>query len=216
MTKPRWTPFPHSSTAYDRPGDALAAAWGDLHRGDREAFPDAAGLAALVAVHPALAPKGSLEEAARRLLDAWRAFHRGDFAEAVETGLAVGLLGFDVANKATNIQATHLETDPGVKLELFRSVVDRAEELQAAAPNLPNAHYFHAQALGRYSQGISIAKALAQGLAGRVRASLERTLALEPKHADAHIAFGSYHAEIVGKVGGRWRRSPTGRSARRR
>ena len=74
--------------------------------------------------------------------------------------------------------------------------------LQAVAPNFPNAFYFHAQALGRYAQEISIAKALAQGIGGKVKASLDKTIKLEPKHAEAHIALGAYHAEIVSKVGG--------------
>lgn len=201
MAKSRWIAFPHPKADYERPGAALAKAWPELHRGDREPFPDEAGLSALIAANPALKPPLPTAEAADRLAEAWRAFHRGDFAEAVETGLSLGLLGTDVANKATNIYATHLEPDPAVKLELFQAAAARAEKLQAAARGLPNAHYFHAQALGRYSQGISIAKALAQGLAGKVRASLERTLELEPEHADAHIALGTYHAEIVAKVG---------------
>src|SRR5208337_2225535 len=46
------------------------------------------------------------------------------------------------------------------------------------------------------------AKALAQGIGGRVKASLDKALKLEPNHADAHIALGAYHAEIVTKVGG--------------
>ncbi|HSG21984.1 MAG TPA: hypothetical protein VLA64_03405, partial [Azonexus sp.] len=49
--------------------------------------------------------------------------------------------------------------------------------------------------------GISIAKALAQGLGGKIRASLDRALGLEPQHADAHIALGTWHAEIIDKVG---------------
>ena len=58
-----------------------------------------------------------------------------------------------------------------------------------------------AYALGRYSQGISIAKALAQGLGARVKNALETTIALAPQHADAHTALGAYHAEIIDKVG---------------
>ena len=45
-------------------------------------------------------------------------------------------------------------------------------------------------------------KALAQGLGGKVKEALLTTLKLEPKHADAHIAYGSYQAEVVDKVGG--------------
>src|SRR5205085_8564839 len=54
---------------------------------------------------------------------------------------------------------------------------------------------------GRFSQRISGAKALAQGYGGKIRAALEAALKLEPKHADAHIAMGAYHAEIIDKVG---------------
>ena len=79
---------------------------------------------------------------------------------------------------------------------------ERAEALQDATPNSPNAFYFHAQALGRYAQEISIAKALAQGIGDKVKASLDKTIKLEPRHAEAHIALGAYHAEIVSKVGG--------------
>ena len=46
-----------------------------------------------------------------------------------------------------------------------------------------------------------MAKALAQGIGGKVKSALETTLRLAPKHADAHIALGSYHAEVIDKVG---------------
>ena len=58
-----------------------------------------------------------------------------------------------------------------------------------------------AYALGRYSQGISVAKALAQGLGAKVKNALETTIKLSPKHADAHIALGAFHAEVIDKVG---------------
>ena len=80
-------------------------------------------------------------------------------------------------------------------------VAERAEAEIAADPKNANAHYFMAYALGRYSQGISIAKALAQGLGGKVKSALETTIKLAPKHADAHIALGAFHAEVIDKVG---------------
>jgi len=45
-------------------------------------------------------------------------------------------------------------------------------------------------------------KALAQGIGSKVKASLDKALALAPNHADAHLALGAYHAEVVAKVGG--------------
>ena len=39
------------------------------------------------------------------------------------------------------------------------------------------------------------------GIAGKVRAALETTLELAPKHAEAHTALALYHAEIINKIG---------------
>jgi len=55
--------------------------------------------------------------------------------------------------------------------------------------------------LGRYAQRVSIVKALAEGIGGKVHDALERCIKLQPKHADAHIALGLYHAEIIDKIG---------------
>jgi len=202
MVSVKWTPFPYEASSYAYEGAALKKAWPELHRGDCEPFPDAAFVKQAFARHPRL--KGSLDadKAAAALQSAWRAYHRGDFAAAVEEGTALGLIGANVANKAANIYGTYLETDSQRKREIFLKSAERAEALQAAAPDFVNAFYFHAQALGRYSQEISILKALAQGIGGRVKASLEKAVKLEPNHGDAHIALGSYHAEVVNKVGG--------------
>jgi hypothetical protein len=202
MAKARWKVFPYADAGYAYAGPALKAHWSRLHRGDREPYLDAASLKQLIARHPQLAMSNqSIDAAAVTLQDAWRAYHRGDFAEAVELGLAIGLIGYNVANKATNIYATYLEKGEKAKLDLFLQSAGRAERLTECAETLANAWYFHAQALGRYSQGISVIKALAEGLGGKVKHALEQTIALEPRHADAHIAMGTYHAEVINKVG---------------
>jgi tetratricopeptide (TPR) repeat protein len=186
---------------FDFPTAELAKRWSRLHRGDCEPYPDAAWVGRITAAHPGLAPKLSTENAAAALQAAWRAYHHGDFEKATQLGVDLGPLGYNAANKAANIRASYLEQNEHRRLALLTESVQRAETLQAAAPDLANAWYFHAQALGRYSQAISITRALAEGLAGKVRASLERSLALAPNHAEAHIAFGAYHAEVVAKVG---------------
>jgi tetratricopeptide (TPR) repeat protein len=84
---------------------------------------------------------------------------------------------------------------------MFQEVAARAEAQIAEDAKNPNAHYWLAYALGRYGQGISVAKALAQGLGSQVKNALETTIKLQPKHADAHIALGAFHAEVIDKVG---------------
>ncbi len=197
----QWTRFPHESASFDYGGAKLKKHWDRLHRGDREPFPDKAGLQHLVDTHPELKPKGTLDAAAKALQDAWRAYHHGDFGAAAEHGIGLGRLGYNVANKAANIYASYLETDTGRKTAVLLDAVARAEELHDCAPTLPNAWYFYAQALGRYSQTQSVAKALAEGTGTKIRNSLDRTLALAPKHADANVALGLYHALVIQKIG---------------
>ena len=84
---------------------------------------------------------------------------------------------------------------------MFMEVAERAQAQAAEDAKNANAHYWMAYALGRYSQGISVTKALAQGLGGKVKTALETAIKLAPKHADAHIALGAFHAEVIDKVG---------------
>ena len=46
-----------------------------------------------------------------------------------------------------------------------------------------------------------MAKALAQGLGATIKADLEDVIRQQPKHLDAHVALGSFHAEVIDKVG---------------
>jgi tetratricopeptide (TPR) repeat protein len=197
-----WKEVAFPDATYDYPGDALKRNWSRLHQGDCEPFPDPQNLQKIITAAPRLGPKRPIAEVAALLQDGWRAYHRGDFGKAVDIGLSLGLIGHALANKAANIYATYLETDQDRRLTLWQDAADRATTLGECAPRLANAWYFGAQALGRYGQEISIARALAQGLAGRIKGALDKAIALAPSHADAHIALGTYHAEIVGKVGG--------------
>ncbi|HTN48690.1 MAG TPA: hypothetical protein VMK32_04595 [Burkholderiaceae bacterium] len=173
-----WAKFPYPDKKYQHTAATLKKAWDRLHKGDAEPFPK--------------------NEA---LVDAWIAFHAGDFQKAAELGLKAGAEGTSVANKAQAIYANYLEEGEKRKLELFQEVAGRAEAQQAKEPKNANAFYWQAYALGRYAQGISVVKALTQGIGGQVKAALEATIKLAPRHADAHIALGSYHAEVIDKVG---------------
>ncbi len=175
---PKWTAFPHDNAAYTLDAAALKKKWARLHAGDAEPLP-----------------------ADAKVLAAWALFHAGEFQKAVDAGLKAGSDGITVANKAQAIYANYLETSEKTRLALFMEVAERAETQAAAEPKNANAYYFMAYALGRYSQGISIAKALAQGLGGKVKSALEMAIKLAPQHADAHIALGAFHAEVIDKVG---------------
>jgi tetratricopeptide (TPR) repeat protein len=172
----KWTAFPYDAPALD--AGAVKKQWARLHAGDAEPLPKDA-----------------------KVLDAWVLFHNGEFQKAYDAGLKAGAAGVTVANKAQAIYANYLEKSEKTKLAMFQEIAERAEAQQAEEPKNPNAYYWQAYALGRYSQGISVAKALAQGLGAKVKSALETTIKLAPKHADAHIALGTFHAEVIDKVG---------------
>lgn len=173
MAKAKWRKTPVDSMSLTFAGAALKTAWDGLHKGDNEPFPKDTGLQ-----------------------DAWRAFHVGDYASAVELGQ-----GHIVAIKATAIYANHVENKAASKVALFQDVMQMAEALVKAEPRNANAHYQYAYAAGRYSQSISVIKALKEGYGGKIKSALEAALKLDAKHADAHTAMGAYHAEIIDKVG---------------
>jgi len=172
-----WTPFPYTG-AYQFDAASLSQHWERLHRGDLEPLPQ----------DPAV-------------LQAWVLYHNGAFQAAAKAGLQAGLTGTTVASKATAIHANYLEAHEATRLELFMQVAEHAHALALQQPDHANAWYWHAYALGRYSQGINVAKALAQGLGNKVKESLEKAIALAPQHADARIALGVFHAEVIDKVG---------------
>ena len=199
--KSSWAAFPHDATRFAYAGDALKKAWPKLHAGDCEPYPDAKRAAALLKAAGKAAPKVDADALAEALQEAWRAFHRGDFKAAFDAGNALGPVGASVAVKAIGIHATYLVDDEGEQLKRYEQAAKLAEAAIKALPDEANSHYRHAFALGRYSQGLSIAKALKMGIAGKVRESLQATLELAPDHAEAHIALAVYHAEIIDKIG---------------
>jgi hypothetical protein len=173
----RWTAFPFVDE-FNFDAAQVEKKWGKLHAGDLEPFPQDT-----------------------RLLDAWVLFHNGDFHKACNAGLKLGMTGVNVANKATCMYATYLEKREERRLELFLEASRRAEHQISREPENFNAYYWHAYALARYSQGISVAKALAQGIGNKIKSNLEAVLKRQPAHPDAHVALGAFHAEVIDKVG---------------
>jgi tetratricopeptide (TPR) repeat protein len=174
----KWTGFPHADKSYIHDGAKLKQNWARLHRGDCEPFPKDA-----------------------RAQEAWRLYHSGEFQQAVELGNENGGAAANAAIKAQAIYANYLEKNEKTKLALFEEAAAWADAQRVVEPGDANAHYLYAYALGRYGQGISVAKALAQGFGGKIKDALSTALKLEAAHSDAHIAFGAYQAEVIDKVG---------------
>ncbi len=172
-----WTVF-RFCDEYPFDAERVRTLWNQLHAGDQEPLP-----------------------ADDRILAAWALFHQGKFQQAADLGTQAGMAGITVASKATCVYANYLEPREKVRQHLFLGVADRAASLTASEPDNANAYYWQAYALGRYSQGISVAKALAQGVGSKIKSALEKVIEIQPIHADAHIALGAFHAEVIDKVG---------------
>jgi tetratricopeptide (TPR) repeat protein len=200
----RWNKFPHNNADFLYKGDQLLESWPDLHRGDRVEFPDAEWVERVLDESPDAAPRKFDDDFAALAVtvqDAWRCFHAGDFQQAVSLSEKCGHLAHAPANKAAGVYATYLEPDASKQQACYLAAIKQAESAIEILPDDPNSHYFHAFNLGRYSQSISVIKALSQGIGGKIHTSLQNALELEPDHAEAHTAMGMYHAEIINKVG---------------
>jgi len=174
-----WTEFAHAK-AFTFDVARLRRNWAKLHAADALPLPQQA-----------------------QVLAAWALFHGGRFKEAVVMGMDAGPAGFAVVCKATAVYARYLEPSEKNRQTLFLDLAKRAADHASAHPRsaCACAFYWQGYALGRYSQGISVAKALAQGIGGKVKNALETALALEPAHADAHVALATFHSEVIDKVG---------------
>lgn len=175
---PDWTVFHQAAAAYAYDPAALQQHWARLHQGDVEPFPSDPAVQA-----------------------AWALFHAGRFQQAWQAGLKAGAAGITVANKAQAVFATYVEQGEKARLKLLQEVAERALAQQATDPGNPNAYYWQAYAWGRYSQFFSVSKALAMGLGTKVKLGLESTLKRAPLHTDAQCALGTFHAEVIDKVG---------------
>lgn len=174
---PKWTAFPYPGE-YQFDAVSVQKHWVRLHAGDKEPMPKLA-----------------------KVLDAWALFHSGEFERAADAGRKAGASGATVVYKATSTYAYYLAASDKSKLELLTEVAHRAHAHTLDDPLNANAHYWYAYALGRYGQSFSVARALTHGLGGKVKAALEAAVKLQPLHADARIALGLFHAEVIDKVG---------------
>ena len=128
-------------------------------------------------------------------------FHAGAFADAVYAGRKPRA-GISAAVKAQMIYANYLEKFRQAKLALLEEAAGWAEVRRDEAPKLANAHYFYAYALGRYSQGISITRGLAQGFGGQGKDAADDGDQLEPKTGGRAHRVRVVPAEITTRSAG--------------
>jgi hypothetical protein len=180
-----WESLPEDYT-FDYDQAQLAEIWESLHIGDQYEYP--------------LNYEGD-EEILQAQAEAWLNYHNGDFQKAAEIGLSLAEHGSVVLAKSVAAYCDYLCEDEDQVLQLLSETMGICEKAASELPDCANTQFVNALIMGRYSQRISITKALSQGLGGKIKSYLDTTLELEPNHAEAHTAMALYHAEIIDKIG---------------
>ncbi|VAW47278.1 hypothetical protein MNBD_GAMMA02-1184 [hydrothermal vent metagenome] len=132
------------------------------------------------------------------LLAAWLLFHNGHYADAGKAAKNLGSEGIPVLLRSVVAYTDYIDEDEDLTVELLEQAYLLGE---THSDDSSNNQFTTALAMGRYSQSISITKALAKGLGGKVKTLLTAVLESQPDHAEAHLAMAMYHAEIIDKVG---------------
>ncbi len=140
---------------------------------------------------------GQVGANAQSIDEARAAFEEGRFLEAADLAEALGTSGgYALGAQSLAVYGHHVATEDDRTGFLERAMRLGEEAVRADSTNY-EAYYQSAHAVGRYAQNVGIMTALRRGLAGRVRGLLEATLAISPDFADAHMAFGGWHADIA-------------------
>lgn len=172
-----WTSYYGDTFTFS--ADKLRQVWDTLHAGNKQPLPTD-----------------------DRLLQAWRAYHEGRYLDAYTLGQEQGGEGLIVAAFAATMSAHFLHFEADKKLALLELAMKTADQGVLSCPHNANSYYILALAQGRYSQFISVVEALQKGFGGKMKSNLKKALELEPEHAEAHLAYAAWNAEIVDKVGG--------------
>ncbi|MXY50036.1 MAG: hypothetical protein F4Y38_12165 [Gemmatimonadetes bacterium] len=134
---------------------------------------------------------------ARSIDDARIAFEEGRFLEAADLAEALGTsVGYALAAQSLAVHGHYVAASDDRK-GFFERAMKLGEEAVRADSTNQEAYYQSAHAVGRYALTVGTFTALRRGLAGRVRGLLENALAMDPDFADAHMAFGGWHAGIA-------------------
>ena len=145
---------------------------------------------------PAIPAGAQTIEAARAAYAEGRFVEAGELGEALETSA-----GYALAANSLAIHGYYFAAEDE-QPELFARAIRAADEAIRLDPDNPEGYFQSAHAVGREAQTVGVLEALNRGYARRTREAAEEALRLDPEMAEAHLTLGSWHAEIVNKMGG--------------
>jgi tetratricopeptide (TPR) repeat protein len=142
----------------------------------------------------------SLALAGDALSDARALYARGEFGASAKLASSLGTSeGYILAARALSLEA--LTSSSNAQIALYEQAEHHAGQALEKNARDPDAHFELARATGRLGELRGIAAALVNGVATRVKQSLERSLQLEPDHGEARVALGAWHAQVSARGG---------------
>ena len=199
MSKPARMPSPAARHAFNFAGEALQGAWKQLHLGDLEPWPDAQRAKRLLALPGQ--PHAGAAALAAALQAAWRAYHEGEFESAHAQGMALGVAGASVTIKAGGTHARHMLGDAVARRLYVKTLIPIAEALRKTLPGEANSHYRLAYVLSLHLQNMAPNARLDNAQLQVQHMALQSALQIAPRHAEAQLALGIFHATLVGRMG---------------
>lgn len=209
-----WKSFPLDQSAYDYSGDKLRQAWPQLTRGFGDyPFPDTDWVVNMATQHPQALEKtvaagtgfsGKPEEAeayAQKLQEVWRLMFRGDFAQAKEQGMALGIGGQIPAMFAQVVYAMFLVPDQAEKHRLLEEVIAYTDEAGELVQADAVAQFGRVYAKARLGEELSVPVVLKRGYTSQIPQELDALLAKQPRQPFALALYGGYEAGVIRKVG---------------
>ena len=134
---------------------------------------------------------------AQSIDEARTAFEEGRFLEAADLASVIGTSeGYALAAQSLAVYGHHVATEEDRNGILERAIEYGKEAVRTDSTN-SEAYFQSAHAVGRYAQSVGKLTAFRRGLAGRARDLLETALTISPDFAEAHMAFGGWHADIA-------------------
>ncbi|MCG8669593.1 MAG: hypothetical protein MI867_09290 [Pseudomonadales bacterium] len=189
---------------FEYDAQSILDAWPQVHSIDQEPLPCANTLDALLNGSDLSVTSPSFgddtEALSEHLMSGWVDFHNGDFQGAYEKAVHCGPAATYLALMALNTYASYLAPEKE-RADLLLAATEEAKKAIALFPGVVNIEYAYAINIGRYSETVSIAKAITTGAALNFKKSLDTCLSISPKHVPSLLALGALHAQAIDAIG---------------
>ncbi|MCH8543516.1 MAG: hypothetical protein LAT61_08095 [Alcanivorax sp.] len=213
--KVRWNEVPYNKRFFDYSPAEIEARWDEFMVGVRAPFPSPGYLEYMGSNHPEILENvenfRGYDDLSRRLVHVWRLFLRGDFQQAREDGLKLGIMGLYPAMFSQITYAIYLADRQTEKYMMLQDaanrirehiyLIDRLEDDPIASELVAFTKLGHAYAIARIAEESPVPIIVVRGYIGLIKDNAEEIIELEPDHPLGHAFRAAVDANIMRRVG---------------